>query len=433
MALDGARKQARPVGSFADLGRFPTDSAIVPDGPLGSELEMADRALCRLEGAVSALPDASVYAEMHLRCEATRSSVLSGYSAALTSLLPEKASPASASGASPPGAAARCLQAMQAALSKPPDDPLSLDALREAQGILCSPESEAAGLDSEPRAEASGPEDSPAARLRDLWEEALATSEGHARLPALARIGMAQARIESARPFPAGNGRMARILVPLLLNRQRGLTLGISGFLLAHAAEYSRLAQSGAASEGGEAWLKFFLRGVAESAAGSADEIRRVTALREEHRDAVTASLGHAVGRGLRVLHRLGRKPLATVADVRAITGTSYVAANLLVSRFTDLGILEEVTGYRRNRVFLYGPYVRLFETDSHAMGTVAELAPVRSVKVRAGRARAGKPRSKAPGRSAPEQAPLESKASQPKPGSEAPRRRLPTLSDHLL
>jgi Fic family protein len=64
------------------------------------------------------------------------------------------------------------------------------------------------------------------------------------------------------------------------------------------------------------------------------------------------------------VLEILFNRPIVTVADVKALTGTTYAAANTLVARLADIGVLVEMTGYARNRRFRYEPYVRLFADD---------------------------------------------------------------------
>ena len=91
--------------------------------------------------------------------------------------------------------------------------------------------------------------------------------------------------------------------------------------------------------------------------------------LREQHRTAITDGLGRAAGNGHRVLENLFNRPIVTVADVQALTGTTYAAANVLVARLVELGILVEMTGYARNRRFRYEPYVRLFTDDIPAEG----------------------------------------------------------------
>ena len=79
----------------------------------------------------------------------------------------------------------------------------------------------------------------------------------------------------------------------------------------------------------------------------------------------MTTRLGRAAGNGLRVLEFLYQRPVVTVADVQDLTGTTYTAANNLVSSITELGILVEATGYKRNRVFRYQPYINLFGDES--------------------------------------------------------------------
>ena len=71
-----------------------------------------------------------------------------------------------------------------------------------------------------------------------------------------------------------------------------------------------------------------------------------------------------------RVLEALFDRPIVTVNDVRAMTGTTYVAANSLVTRMAELNILGEITGYARNRRFRYGPYIELFNDTGAAAGT---------------------------------------------------------------
>jgi len=116
-----------------------------------------------------------------------------------------------------------------------------------------------------------------------------------------------------------------------------------------------------------EAWLAFFLRGVAEVSAEATETSRRILALREGYRALVTAHLGRTAGHGHRVLEHLFQKPILSVADVRQLTGTTYPAANNLVSRLAERGIIQEITGYKRNRLFRYEPYIALFGEDPPA------------------------------------------------------------------
>ena len=110
-----------------------------------------------------------------------------------------------------------------------------------------------------------------------------------------------------------------------------------------------------------EGWLSFFLRGVAQVSDEATETSRRVLVLREQHRSAITERLGRAAGNGHRVHEALFHRPIVTVGAVQELTGTSFAAANQLVSRMAAIGILVEITGYSRNRRFQYDQYVRLF------------------------------------------------------------------------
>jgi hypothetical protein len=100
---------------------------------------------------------------------------------------------------------------------------------------------------------------------------------------------------------------------------------------------------------------------VIEVSAQAFDTARRILALREEHRAAVTTHLARAAANGHRVLEHLYERPIVSVADIQTLLGTTYPAASNVVNRLATLGILREITGYRRNRLFRYESYIQLF------------------------------------------------------------------------
>ena len=186
-------------------------------------------------------------------------------------------------------------------------------------------------------------------------------------LAPLLRIGMAHAQFEAIHPFLDGNGRTGRLLITFFLCQQEILlkpVLYLSVFLKKHRMEYYERLQAIRGTGDWEGWLAFFLRGVAEVSNEAVETARRILTLREGHRDIITERFGRSAGNGLRVLERLYLTPILSVADVRNITGTSYTAANQLVARFVDAGILEEATGYQRNRQFRYAPYIHIFSDE---------------------------------------------------------------------
>ena len=118
-----------------------------------------------------------------------------------------------------------------------------------------------------------------------------------------------------------------------------------------------------------EKWLTFFLRGIVEVSAQATDTVRRILALREAHRRAITDTFGRAAGNGHRVLDDLYERPIVSVADVQGLIGMTYAATNNLVARLVDCGILQEFTGRSRNRMFTFQPYVNLFNENEGDLG----------------------------------------------------------------
>ena len=183
-------------------------------------------------------------------------------------------------------------------------------------------------------------------------------------LPPLVKIALAHVQFETIHPFLDGNGRVGRLLITFLLT-ERGVlhkpVLYLSHYFKRHRLAYYERLQAVRDRGAWEAWLAFFLQGVVEVAGEAVDTARRILQLREAHRAAITDQLGRTAGNGHRVLESLFDRPILSVNDVRALTGTTFAAANALVSRLVDLGVLSEMTGYARNRRFRYAPYIALF------------------------------------------------------------------------
>ena len=187
-------------------------------------------------------------------------------------------------------------------------------------------------------------------------------------LPLLIKVGLAHAQFETIHPFRDGNGRLGRLLVTLMLCEREALpkpVLYLSHFFRRHRQRYYDHLQAVRDDGAWEAWLAFFLQGVLEVSEQAARTAHAILALRERHRGAITDGLGRAAANGHRVLEHLYRKPIVSVREVKDTIGTTYAAANSLVARLVEHGILEELTGQRRNRVFEYVDYVRLFVDDA--------------------------------------------------------------------
>ncbi|MBV6468868.1 MAG: hypothetical protein NBKEAIPA_00742 [Nitrospirae bacterium] len=184
------------------------------------------------------------------------------------------------------------------------------------------------------------------------------------------KIGLAHVQFETIHPFLDGNGRVGRLLITFLLT-ERGVlhkpVLYLSHYFKAHRQAYYDHLQAVRVHGAWEEWLAFFLRGVTEVAEQAAVTARNILSVREEHRRAITEHLGRAAGNGHKVLESLFDRPIVSVSDVRKITGTTFAAANSLVTRLAKVGVLSEMTGYARNRRFRYASYIALFNEGPSA------------------------------------------------------------------
>lgn len=160
---------------------------------------------------------------------------------------------------------------------------------------------------------------------------------------------------------------MGRLLVTFLLCRDGILSrpvLYISHYLKRHRARYYDLLQATREDGDWENWLKFFLTGIFEVSNEAAATARAIVELREKHREFITDTFGRGAGNGLKLLEHLFRTPVTTVQAVSSLLGTTYPGAANLVNKLQDAGLLNELTGQARNRVFRYEPYVELFSAD---------------------------------------------------------------------
>ena len=182
-------------------------------------------------------------------------------------------------------------------------------------------------------------------------------------VPHLVRIAISHYQFETIHPFCDGNGRIGRLLITLYLVSQGLLTkpsLYLSDFFERHRASYYDALMAVRTSGDMTHWVRFFLTGVAETAAKGRDTFQQVLALRTEVEGRMH-ELGRRGKTGLTLLKLLYRRPVVTVAEVARALGISAPTANTLVADFERLGVLRELTGYARNRVFAFETYLNLF------------------------------------------------------------------------
>jgi Fic family protein len=138
--------------------------------------------------------------------------------------------------------------------------------------------------------------------------------------------------------------------------------LYLSHYFRQHRQEYYDRLQAVRDKGDWESWLHFFLDGVRTVADEATETARKIVALREEHRNALSRQFRGGAGHAVAVLERLFYAPVVTVNAVRDITKLTYPAANAVVRQLARVGILTETTGQHRNRRFAYAAYLALFE-----------------------------------------------------------------------
>lgn len=182
--------------------------------------------------------------------------------------------------------------------------------------------------------------------------------------PALIHAAIVHGQFETIHPFLDGNGRVGRLLITFLLMEQGVITrplLYLSYFLKRHRAEYYDRLNAIRVAGDWEGWVRFFLRGVYETASEATDTAQRIVRLRERHQREIGQ---HGYGMNeMRLIDLLFQRPLVNVALVQQELGVeTFQTASKSIERLVALGYLEEITGRKRDRVFRYTPYVRLFE-----------------------------------------------------------------------
>jgi Fic family protein len=180
--------------------------------------------------------------------------------------------------------------------------------------------------------------------------------------PSLVRAALAHVQFETIHPFLDGNGRIGRLLITLLLCNEGVLSepmLYLSLYLKKNRATYYDLLQRVRLTGDWEAWLGFFLDGVAETALQAADTVARLLALFQNDRQRIYA-LGRAAGSAARVHEFLQKQPLASSARLVKELEISKPTANAALGVLEKLGVVREVTGGKINRVYAYHEHLRI-------------------------------------------------------------------------
>lgn len=322
------------AGRFVSAGSYeyfvpkplPPDPSLQYDSELLSLLSRADQELGRLDGVIRTVPDPDLFVAMYVRQEAVLSSQIEGTQSTLEDLLSNELEPESTSRASDVGEIVNYVSAMNHGLARLPEFPLSLRLIREIHGELLR-----SGRGAERRAgdfrdqqnwlgagrvpiERATYVPPPVPEMHQALDAMERFLHDDPRMPDLVYVGLAHAQFETVHPFFDGNGRVGRLLITFLL-MHRGVLhrplLYLSVYLKENRAEYYDRLTAIRRRGDWEGWLKFFLRGVAQTAAEATETAQRIFELRERHRSRVLDA--HLGSNGLKLLSLLFASPLVNV------------------------------------------------------------------------------------------------------------------------
>lgn len=344
-------------------------------GEIVTLLSAADRALGQLAGVGRNLPNPHLLIGPFKRREAVLSSRIEGTQASLSDLLVFEAASEVASDTGDVLEVANYVRALDYGLARQRTLPMSLRMICEMHALLLKGvrgqrhaigefrrTQNWIGAEQRPIDEATFVPPPP-----NEMKDALSAFERylHAKsdLPPLVRLAAIHYQFEAIHPFYDGNGRVGRLLITLLLCMEGILPeplLYLSAYFERHRqAYYARLLGISQRGEWG-GWFTFFLRGVAESAMDAVDRAAKLSALREDYRRRLAGA--RASAHPLTLADQLFAYPAISVAKAATLLGVTQRAAQLNINKLLAAGIVKEVTGRKRNRVFLATDIVQAVE-----------------------------------------------------------------------
>jgi len=358
-----------------------------PDLELTSEdhdlIEQANRALGRLDGVTTLLPDTQLFLYLYVRKEAVLSSQIEGTQSSLSDLLLYESDEVPGVPMDDVVEVSNYVAALNHGLSRLDEGfPLSLRLLREIHGILLR---EGRGSEKEPgefrrsqnwiggtrpgNATYVPPPPNKVMQCMGALEKFL--HDDPVRMPTLLKAGLAHVQFETIHPFLDGNGRVGRLLITLLLCEEGALTkpiLYLSLYFKTHRQQYYELLQQVRDDGAWNEWLRFFFRGVRETSNQAVEAARSILELFDEDRRTIRDNLGRAAGSALRVHEHLQENPVVTTRRAAEEMSLSRPTITSALDNLQDLGIVREMTGKERYRVYAYDDYLDILDEGTEPL-----------------------------------------------------------------
>lgn len=355
---------------------LPPDPPIELDEEMIKILSEANRAIGILEGISRQIPNVELFVSMYVRKEALLSSQIEGTQATLEDILDPNIEQNTNRNVSD---VLNYIKASQYAINRLNDLPLCNRLLREIHEILLQAVrgeeknpgefrrsqnwiGPSEGTLKDARYVPPAPEDMIEA-MSDL--EKFMNEEDE--LDPLVKIALIHYQFETIHPFLDGNGRIGRLLIELFLVERKILshqTLYTSYFLKRNRIEYYDRLMEVRTKGNFEQWIKFFLVAIYESAKDAIRTIEELTKLHSVNYQALEDA-GRSAPTIIKVFHYLESNPIINIRKTSMDLGLSYNAAANAVNKLMELRILKQTENVQRNRVFVYGDYLRILRKDT--------------------------------------------------------------------
>ncbi|PQA87161.1 Fic family protein [Hyphococcus luteus] len=381
------------------IGRYVTTSAVgervrayipapLPPSPpidtssLSALISEAMFALGRLDGVRAVAPDTSLFLYMYVRKEALLSSQIEGTQSSLSDLLLYETDAAPGAPIDEVAEVSTYVAALNHGLRRMAEGfPLSLRLIREMHGILLATGRGSTKQPGEFRTSqnwigGTRPGNAlfvppPPGDVLDLMSDLEAfLHEDESGLPVIIKAGLAHVQFETIHPFLDGNGRLGRLLITLYLC-ERGLLqeplLYLSLCFKSHRQTYYNLLQEVREHGRWEAWLEFFLTGVHDVARSAHEAARRISELFEADLESVK-TLGRGAPTASAVLRALQQRPILAIGAAAELAEASFPATANALSHLEKLGLIEEVSGKQRGRVYAYARYLDILSEGTEPL-----------------------------------------------------------------
>lgn len=347
----------------------------VPDPQIATLLEDANRLLGELNAFSQLIPDVDFFIRMHITKEATTSSRIEGTKTSIEEALakkgdldPEKRNDWQE--------VHNYIQAINTAVKQLRHLPLSNRLLRETHAVLLQG---VRGTHKQPgefrtsqnwigvslkHAAFVPPHHQQVPALMGDLEKFIHNDQTH--VPHLLKIALIHYQFETVHPFLDGNGRLGRLIIVLYLVSFGLLhkpALYLSDFFERHRGEYYEHLMAVRTTHKLEPWVRFFLLGMRETAALSIQVFKDILALKEGiERESMPTFHVRRQANAQALMRALYQNPMVSIKSVAQLIQAQTNTAAALIDDFVKLGILQEFTGQKRNRLFVFERYVRLFK-----------------------------------------------------------------------